>query len=103
MFFNYAADGELDVCSSSVASPICGITEAENSFELQIDPFATSPQKLTGFSYTQSGVNALWDTNTGSVSVTPIPAALPLFATGIGAMGLIGWRRKRRAQATVGV
>jgi len=30
---------------------------------------------------------------------TPLPAALPLFATGIGALGLIGWRRKRKAQA----
>jgi hypothetical protein len=30
---------------------------------------------------------------------TPLPAALPLFATGLGAMGLIGWRRKRKAQA----
>jgi len=28
---------------------------------------------------------------------TPIPAALPLFATGLGAMGLFGWRRKRKA------
>jgi hypothetical protein len=31
--------------------------------------------------------------------VTPLPAALPLFATGIGAMGLLGWRSKRKAQA----
>ncbi len=30
---------------------------------------------------------------------TPIPPALPLFATGLGAMGLLGWRRKRKAQA----
>jgi hypothetical protein len=30
---------------------------------------------------------------------TPIPAALPLFATGLGALGLLGWRRKRKAQA----
>jgi hypothetical protein len=28
---------------------------------------------------------------------TPIPAALPLFATGIGVLGLLGWRRKRKA------
>jgi hypothetical protein len=28
--------------------------------------------------------------------VTPIPAALPLFATGLGALGLLGWRRKRK-------
>jgi hypothetical protein len=30
-----------------------------------------------------------------TVPQTPIPAALPLFATGLGAMGLFGWRRKR--------
>jgi hypothetical protein len=29
----------------------------------------------------------------------PLPAALPLFATGLGALGLLAWRRKRRAQA----
>jgi len=27
------------------------------------------------------------------------PAALPLFATGLGALGLLGWRRKRKAAA----
>ena len=31
---------------------------------------------------------------------TPLPAALPLFATGLGALGLFGWRRKRKAAAT---
>jgi hypothetical protein len=30
-------------------------------------------------------------------SETPLPAALPLFATGLGALGLLGWRRKRKA------
>ena len=29
-----------------------------------------------------------------------LPAALPLFATGLGAMGLLGWRRKRKAAAS---
>jgi hypothetical protein len=27
----------------------------------------------------------------------PLPATLPLFASGLGALGLCGWRRKRRA------
>jgi len=31
---------------------------------------------------------------------TPLPAALPLFATGLGVLGLIGWRRKRRIRPT---
>jgi hypothetical protein len=39
----------------------------------------------------------------GSVSIaeatTPLPAALPLFATGLGALGLLGWRRKRKQAA----
>src|SRR5262245_38258136 len=31
------------------------------------------------------------------VPQVPLPGALPLFATGLGALGLIGWRRKRQA------
>ena len=31
--------------------------------------------------------------------VTPLPAALPLFVTGLGALGLLGWRRKRKQAA----
>jgi hypothetical protein len=32
-------------------------------------------------------------------NATPIPAALPLFASGLGALGLLGWRRKKKAAA----
>ena len=34
------------------------------------------------------------------VTATPLPAALPLFATGLGAL-LLGWRRKRKAAASL--
>ena len=34
---------------------------------------------------------------TGTLTSTPIPAALPLFATALGGMGWLGWRRKRTA------
>lgn len=33
-------------------------------------------------------------------TVTPLPTALPLFASGLGAMGLFGWCRKRKAAAS---
>jgi hypothetical protein len=33
-----------------------------------------------------------------AATATPLPAALPLFATGLGALGLLGWRRKRKAK-----
>jgi hypothetical protein len=36
-----------------------------------------------------------------SLTGTPLPAALPLFATGLGAMGLFGWRRRRKNAAAV--
>lgn len=35
-----------------------------------------------------------------AVSQVPLPAALPLFGTGLAAMGFIGWRRKRKANAS---
>jgi hypothetical protein len=35
------------------------------------------------------------------VAETPLPAALPLFASGLGAMGLFGWRRKRKIAAAL--
>jgi hypothetical protein len=35
------------------------------------------------------------------LSSAPLPAALPLFATGLGALGLLGWLRKRKSRAAV--
>jgi uncharacterized protein (TIGR03118 family) len=35
-------------------------------------------------------------------AATPLPAALPLFATGLGALGLLGWRKKKKAAAHAG-
>ena len=40
-----------------------------------------------------SGVFAV----TPQVAATPLPATLPLFASGLAVMGLLGWRRKRHA------
>jgi hypothetical protein len=31
-------------------------------------------------------------------AIAPLPTALPLFATGLGGLGLLGWRRKRKAR-----
>jgi len=48
----------------------------------------------TGIAYADTTDNMI-----NLLSSTPLPAALPLFATGLGAMGLFGWRRKRKTQA----
>ena len=38
----------------------------------------------------------------GDVASTPLPGTLPLLASGLGALGLFGWRRKRQAVASAG-
>ena len=38
-------------------------------------------------------------TSSFAANVVPLPATLPLFGTGLGALGMLGWRRKRCALA----
>ncbi len=72
-----------------------------------IIPIATffPPNPCTGTSCQASGPVVANDqpitvgTLDVTITQTPLPAALPLFATGLGALGLFGWRRKRKAQA----
>ena len=40
--------------------------------------------------------NLIIDVSFVSAATTPLPGALPLFATGLGALGLLSWRRKRK-------
>ena len=49
-----------------------------------------------------SGDLTITYTYTPSPSQVPLPAALPLFATGLGALGLLSWRRKRKAASGLG-
>jgi len=46
-----------------------------------------------------------WDITPGvSFDPAPLPAALPLFAGGLGVLGFVGsWRRRRAAKATAGI
>jgi uncharacterized protein (TIGR03118 family) len=52
--------------------------------------------------YFTDGINSETDGLFGAIdATTPLPAALPLFATGLGGLGLLGWRRKRKSRAKV--
>ena len=55
---------------------------------------------VNGPFYTTSGLPTL--TLVSSIATTPLPATLPLLATGLGSLGLLGWRRKRKVQALLG-
>jgi hypothetical protein len=60
----------------------------------------TSNTNVTGGTFLL-GTSAIWSLPDSLIPVTavPLPAALPLFATGLAGLGLLGWRRKRKAAA----
>ena len=104
---NYAA-GELVVGGSSDGAGNVLLESGNADFYLQILTVTTTPAFYQLGYVTSDGsyfYSALGSTG-GSVSFTPVsttplPAALPLFATGVGAMGLFGWRRKRKNAAAL--
>jgi hypothetical protein len=59
-------------------------------------------QDRYGYTLTASGEATITELpGVGDSLETPLPAALPLFATGLGGLGLLGWRRKRKAAAAI--
>ena len=70
--------------------------------EATFDVTATGTDTLTFSSFDIPSALALDDVAVTSVSsATPLPAALPLFASGLGAIGLFGWRRKRKNASAI--
>jgi hypothetical protein len=81
---------------------------ATNGSPLPMLPLGSVSTFIPGGSALTPSVTVLYDgpssdllSISGSLvtSPVPLPAALPLFATGLGGLGLLGWRRKRKAGA----
>ena len=108
----------IEVFDSQVGSnPSVGFHDNANSQDI-LDTFnaafasyalSTSIGPITGSSFIATGISfptsagalafssAGNATFTATVSAVPLPAALPLFATGLAGLGLLGWRRKKAA------
>jgi hypothetical protein len=67
-----------------------------NDVQLQVDGgwAANGTQELVVNSLDINGTNY-------NTSATPLPPTLPLFAAGIGCLGLFGWRRNRKNTAAI--
>ncbi len=67
------------------------------------DQSVSGPTVLTGVPGTSLlGAFRVLGDATATEAATPLPAALPLFASGAGLIGLIGWRRKKKRVPTQG-
>jgi len=96
------ANGITAIGSSCDASG-CSLPSGANNFAFDWDSDGTPGL----FSYATSSTSGFFVSG-GSLrfeftplAATPLPAALPLFASGIGALSLFGWRRKRKNAAVV--
>jgi hypothetical protein len=83
----------LDLPSGYVSGALLSNTSAYTSTTLSLLGVTPGTYEWTW------GTGATADSFTLEIGTTPLPAALPLFATGLGAMGLFGWRRKRKTAA----
>jgi hypothetical protein len=107
----------LDVLNgNTVAVNYTVADNAGHSATFLVPPNLSSGSQLIGFAATGTIVTITagpavggccgWDFFIDNVSfneplppslTTPLPGALPLFATGLGVLGLLGWRRKKAA------
>jgi hypothetical protein len=111
--YNFPAEDEAYVTSPEVITDVVGVgayncnislfscnpTEIEIAFSTGLDPAMISQLDIFppggAFSYDfSSNVGGSADP-----AAAPLPAAFPLFATALGGLGLLGWRRKRKAIA----
>ena len=81
----------------SVGDLIGSVTDASN------DPNVAWQHYSAGFTFNGSNILSFSALSQGaalldnvSLNETPLPAALPLFVTGLGALGLLGWQRRKK-------
>jgi hypothetical protein len=93
----WAVWGCTAATSGCGSTPLLTGTDELVSHSLALKPFYLFTETTPSNSEEETFPNVLLENFT--LTTTPLPATLPLLATGFGAMGLLGWRRKRRAAA----
>jgi hypothetical protein len=103
--FTEAGGGISDILTFSyTGGGAGGVATLVGSFVSDLEPGgslvapvgATLVSEGTPFTFNNTNITA---SAISDVEAVPLPGALPLFATGLGALGLLGWRRKRKAAA----
>jgi hypothetical protein len=96
-----APTGNYTTCTGFISCTTVSQTGAAIWLAYSEDFTATSSSTLLQLIDTEGGYNAgiyLDDVSVVPLNgTTPIPGALPLFASGAGVLGFIGWRRKKKS------
>jgi len=88
---------QIAVTATTGDSILPSVGSTTQSADASLDPHIYSNINIPGLTLDISpGLDNVVGT---AATATPLPAALPLFATGLGAFGLLGWRRKKKSAA----
>lgn len=106
MFSYFTAPGLRQLSIGMSANGANGLGSGDNDFLLSLS-YEQTPLFPATFAYAQDGFGSIFVANTVSVTLTPplvaatpIPGSVLMLLTGLGAMGGIGFLRKRNAMAS---
>ena len=93
--------GAATIGGSTIGADVCTADPGECPFgfpsgTLDVYVLITGLPSFTSAVFSDDATSA-FEFTLGQPTATPLPAALPLFAAGLGVMGLLGRRRKRKA------
>jgi hypothetical protein len=106
--FVYNGAGSVLCIQEFSSTNFCSVTKGtDEAFSAFFPVTASGGLTFAGALIASTSSDEVSGTDSGTVTMrvaapaTPLPAALPLFATGLGALGLLGWRRKRKARVSL--
>jgi hypothetical protein len=84
---------------AALSPPALSFYEGTSTFDVLLSLSVISSESVEAFvtwgSFVDEGLTLTY-TYTPGISATPLPAALPLFATGVAGLGFTTWRSRRK-------
>ena len=96
-FEDFASSDLLDIMNPAFASYDLSTSTGPITGPGSVNPGIFFPTNAGLLNLTGLTTNVTFTANVSGVSAVPIPPALPLFASGLAGLGLLGWRRKKAA------